>query len=69
MIARSSVLVLTPITYNMCLLSHVTQVLEPLQVFKDSADATKYPPIKAGDQVNAELQAIALGVGYTLNKQ
>jgi hypothetical protein len=40
-----------------------------LQIFKSSPDAVKYPPIKAGDQVNAELQAIALGVGYTLNKQ
>jgi hypothetical protein len=51
-----------------------SQVLEPLQMFRssddnDDDDTAKYPPIKAGDQVNAELQAIALGVGYTLDKQ
>ena len=36
-------------------------VLEPLDVFKNSVSAVEYPAIRAGDQVLAVLDSVALG--------
>jgi hypothetical protein len=36
------------------------QVLEPLPPFKNQETEANYPPMKAGHQVQAELQAISL---------
>lgn len=36
------------------------QVLEPLPPFNNAQSLVKFPPIKAGDQVRKELEAISL---------
>lgn len=43
-------------------------ILEPLEAFRTQKSIEMYPSILAGDQVNAELNAIQLGTGYTLNR-
>lgn len=43
-------------------------VLEPLEAFRTEKAKEMYPSILAGDQVNAELNHIQLGTGYTLNR-
>lgn len=43
-------------------------VLEPLDAFRTQKSVEMYPSILAGDQVNAELNHIQLGTGYTLNR-
>lgn len=43
-------------------------VLEPLEGFATQKSKELYPPILAGDQVQAELDHIQLGTGYTLNR-
>lgn len=43
-------------------------VLKPLDAFATQKSNEMYPAILAGDQVNAELNHIQLGTGYTLNR-
>lgn len=43
-------------------------VLEPLEAFRTKKSSEMYPSILAGDQVNAELNRIMIGTGYTLNR-
>lgn len=52
------------------LFAHVASdcVLEPLGTFKTPKSKEMYPPVLAGDQVQAELNHIMVGTGYTLNR-
>lgn len=52
------------------LFAHIASdlVLEPLDSFKTEESSKMYPSVLAGDQVQAELNLIELGTGYTLNR-
>ncbi|XP_037034542.1 uncharacterized protein LOC119073265 [Bradysia coprophila] len=52
------------------LFAHIASdlVLQPLDSFKTEESLKMYPAVLAGDQVQAELNLIELGTGYTLNR-
>ncbi len=52
------------------LFSHIASdwIMEPLDAFKTQETSKMYPAILAGDHVQAELNLIQLGTGYTLNR-